>query len=187
MDIDAGGVAADAARVTLAELLVAVVTFALVGAAAFTVLDEGQRAWAFGAARAETQQSARIALARLSAEIRAAGRGGLGFDAVAVAAPDTLVLQQDLDGDGLIAANGERVTWRLVGTILRRDAGGGLQPIVNGVRGLTLSYFDAAGAPVADPAAVRSVEIALVTRPDYSVVGSGVVTSLTTRVRLRNR
>jgi type II secretory pathway component PulJ len=187
LDIDAAASPFDAARVTLADLLVALVTFALVGAAAFTVLDEGQRAWAFGAARAETQQSARVALARLTADIRAAGRGGRGFDAVAVAAADTLVLQQDLDGDGVIAANGERVTWRLVGTILRRDAGGGLQPIVNGVRGLTLTYFDAAGAPAADPAAVRSVAIALITRPDYSVVGSSVVTSLTTRVRLRNR
>jgi len=187
LDVDAGSVADDAARVSLAELLVSLVIFALVGAAAFTLLDEGQRAWAFGAARAETQQSARVALARLTAEVRQAGRGGRGFDAVGLAAPDAIVLQQDLDGDGVIAVNGERVTWRLVGTVLRRDAGGGLQPIVNGVSRLGLRYFDAAGAPTSVPAAVRSVEIALVTRPDYSVVGSTASTVLTTRVRLRNR
>ena len=172
---------------SLAELLVALVTFGLVAAAAFTLLDEGQRAWAFGVARAETQQSARVALARLTGEIRAAGRGGRGFDAVAVAAPDTIMLQQDLDGDGVIAARGERVTWRLAGTILRRDAGGGAQPIVNGVHALALTYFDAAGAPTTAPAEVRSVEIVLVTRPDYTVPGSTVSTVLTTRVRLRNR
>ena len=172
---------------SLAELLVALVTFGLVAAAAFTLLDEGQRAWAFGVARAETQQSARVALARLTGEIRGAGRGGRGFDAVAVAAPDAIVLQQDLDGDGVIAARGERVTWRLAGTILRRDAGGGAQPIVNGVHALGLTYFDAAGAPTAAPAEVRSVEIVLVTRPDYSGPGSTVSTVLTTRVRLRNR
>ena len=187
MDIDAGSVVRDAARVTLADLLVGLVIFALVAAAAFTLLDEGRRAWAFGVARAETQQSARVALARLAGEIRVAGRGGRGFDAVAVAAPDTIVLQQDLDGDGAIAANGERVTWRLAGTVLRRDAGGGPQPIVNGVRSLRLTYFDADGAPTAEPAAVRSVEIAVVTRPDYSVIGSTAETMLTTRVRLRNR
>lgn len=187
MDIDAGGVGDDAARVSLAELLVALVIFALAAAAAFTLLDEGQRAWAFGAARAETQQSARIALARLAAEIRGAGRGGRGFDAVALAAPDAIVLQQDLDGDGAIAVNGERVTWRLVGSVLRRDAGGGLQPIINGVGRLTLTYFDAAGAPTLSPPDVRSVEIALVTRPDYSVIRSTASTVLTTRVRLRNR
>ena len=187
MDIDEGSGAADAARVTLAELLVALVTFGLVAAAAVTLLDEGQRAWAFGAARAETQQSARVALARLTAEIRGAGRGGHGFDAVAVAAPEQIALQQDLDGDGVIAARGERVTWRLAGTILRRDAGGGAQPIINGVRALRLTYFDAAGAPTAAPAEVRSVEIVLVTRPEYSVAASTVSTVLTTHVRLRNR
>ena len=52
MDIDAGSVVRDAARVTLADLLVGLVIFALVAAAAFTLLDEGRRAWAFGVARA---------------------------------------------------------------------------------------------------------------------------------------
>src|SRR5438105_4627610 len=45
----------------------------------------------------------------------------------------------------------------------------------------------AAASPALAPAAVRSVEVALATRPDYSVVGSTVETVLTTRVRLRNR
>ena len=137
--------------------------------------------------RVETQQSARAALARLATEIRVAGHGGRGFDAVAVAAPDAIVLQQDLNGDGAVVANGERVTWRLVGTILRRDAGGGLQPIINGVSTFTLSYFDVAGAPTAVPGAVRSVEILLATRPNDPVAGPSPSTVLTTRVRLRNR
>jgi len=81
-------------------------------------------------ARRDPAERAR-GLARLTAEIRGAGRGGHGFDAVAVAAPEQIALQQDLDGDGVIAARGERVTWRLAGTILRRDAGGGAQPIIN--------------------------------------------------------
>ncbi len=187
MDVDAGGAGDDAARVSLADLLVALATFALVAVAALTLLDAGQRAYAFGAARAEAQQSARVALARLAGEIRGAGRGGGGFDAVAVAGADRIVLQQDLDGDGVIAANGERVTWRLAGTILRRDAGGGAQPIVNGVSALALTYFDAVGAPTASPAAVRAVEIVLAPRPDRAAPGSTAATVLTTRARIRNR
>jgi hypothetical protein len=187
LDIDAGGAGDDAAPVSLAELLVVLATSALVGAAAFTLLDEGHRASAFGAARAESQQSARVALARLAGEIRVAGRGGRGFDAVAVAGPDTIVLQQDLDGDGLVTAHGERVTWRLAGSVLRRDAGGGAQPIVNGVSALALSYFDAGGAPTTSAAAVRTVEIVLVTRADRAGPGAVVTTVLTTRVRVRNR
>ena len=187
MDIDAGGVSDDAARVTLAELLVALAILAVVGLTAFTLLDEAQRAWAFGSARAETQESARAALARLAAEIRVAGHGVGTFDAVALAAPDSIVLQQDLDGDGIVAANGERVTWRLVDGILRRDAGGGLQPIINGVSVFALSYFDANGAPTTVPGTVRSVEVLLATRPSYLAAGPNASTIVTTRVRLRNR
>jgi type II secretory pathway component PulJ len=175
--------------VTLTELLVALTIFALVATATVTLLDEGQRVWSDGAARAETQQSARVALARLAGEVRNAGRGGIHFDAVALAEPDRIVLQQDLDGDGLILANGERVTWRLAGTILRRDAGGGAgaQPVINGVRALTLSYFDEADLATATASAVRSVEIRLITEPDFSGRGSRISTVMVTRVRVRNR
>jgi len=176
--------------VSLAELLVALVTFGLVAAAAFTLLDEGQRAWAFGIARAETQQSARVALARLTAEIRAAGRGGRDFAAVAVAAPDTIVLQQDLDGDGVIAARGERVTWRLAGTILRRDAGGGAQPIVNGVHALALTYYDSSNVATTTAANVRVVDIKVTTQPqDTSLASYNLANQQAVfedRARLRN-
>ena len=187
MHVDAGSVVAHAARVSVAELLVALAIFALVGLAAFALLDAGERAWTVGSARAATQETARVALARLAGEIRLAGHGGRGFDAVAVAAADSIVLQQDLNGDGAIAANGERVTWRLVDSVLRRDAGGGLQPIVNGVGAFALSYFDAEGRPTTVPSAVRHVEIVIVTKPDVSPPLIGASTVLGTGASLRNR
>ena len=170
---------------TLTELLVTLALVGVVSMAALGLLEQGQRAWATGAARAESQQSARVALARLVADVRAAGFGGDGFDAVAVAEPDRIVLQQDLDGDGAIATTGERVTWRLAGSILRRDAGGGAQPVVNGVRGLQLRYLDARGIATSVPAEVRSVVVALATAPDGASASPTI--DLSTRVRLRNR
>jgi len=186
LDIDAPAGAIDAASVTLTELLVTVALVGVVSMAALGLLEQGQRAWAIGAARAESQQSARVALARLVADVRAAGFGGEGFDAVAVAEPDRIVLQQDLDGDGAIATAGERVTWRLAGAILRRDAGGGAQPVVNGVGAFELRYLDARGIATAVPADVRSVIVALATAPDRASPTSPT-TSVSTRVRLRNR
>jgi hypothetical protein len=97
-----------------------------------------------------------------------------------------MVLQQDLDGDGAIAAGGERVTWRLAGSILRRDAGGGAQPIINGVRALRLGYLDAAGSPTSTPADVRSVAVTLTVEPERAVTGAPTAT-VSTLVRLRNR
>jgi type II secretory pathway pseudopilin PulG len=171
---------------TLTELLVTLLLIGMLAAAALGLLEQGQRAWATGAARAESQQSARVALARLVSDVRAAGFGGQGFDAVAIAEPERLVLQQDLDGDGAIATTGERVTWRLAGSILRRDAGGGAQPVINGVRGLELRYLDERGTPTSTAHDVRSVIVTLTTAPDGADPTSPRM-MVSTRVRLRNR
>jgi type II secretory pathway component PulJ len=170
---------------TLADLLVTCSLLGLLTAATMGFLEQGQRAWVTGAARAETQQSARIAATRIVADVRAAGLGGGGFDAIAVAEPHRMVLQQDLDADGAIVASGERVTWRLVGAVLRRDAGGGAQPIINGVRALELRYLDAAGSATTTPGAVRSVAVTLTTEPEHPPASATATVS--TLVRLRNR
>ena len=171
---------------TLTELLVTLALAGVLSAAALGLLEQGQRAWATGAARAESQQSARIALARLAADVRVAGFGGHGFDAVAIAEPERIVLQQDLDGDGAIAASGERLTWRLGGSILRRDAGGGAQPVINGVRRLALRYLDERGMETSLPQEVRSVVVTLTTAPE-GATGTAPTATVSTRVRLRNR
>jgi type II secretory pathway component PulJ len=172
----------------LADLLVAVAVLGLVMSANFVLLDQGQRAWQTGAARVEAQQSARIALTRIARDIRTAGSAPVStaFAAISVAEPARLVLHRDWNGDGVIAGPRETVTWKLDGTILRRDAGGGAQPIVNGARALAFAYFDAEGAPTATPSEVRSVRVTLTTEP-FGFEGTGVSTTVTTHVRLRNR
>lgn len=171
---------------TLTEVLVTLALVGVLATATLGLLEQGQRAWGIGAARAESQQSARVALARLVADVRAAGFGGDGFDAVAVAERERIVLQQDLDGDGAIVASGERVTWRLAGAVLRRDAGGGAQPVANGVRTLELRYLDAHGVATTTPQEVRSVLVVLATAPE-AAPATTATTTVATRVRLRNR
>ena len=111
----------------LSELLVYVaVSGVLLGGTAL-LLQQGQRAYAIGAARVEVQQGVRLALERMTAEIRGAGfapNGGT-FAAIAIAEPTRLVIQHDLNGDGVIRGAGETITYLLRGTTLRRDAGGG--------------------------------------------------------------
>ena len=60
---------------TLADLLASTAVLGLTLGATLTTLEQGQQAWAVGAARVEAQQSARAALAWLSAELRTAGQG----------------------------------------------------------------------------------------------------------------
>ena len=149
------------------------------------ILEQGQRAYAMGATRVEAQQNARVALTRLAAEIRGAGRGGSGFDAISVAEPQRLTLHQDLNGDGLLTLSAETVTWRLNDTTLRRAAGGGAQPVLEGVEHFALTYFDSADAVTTSPAAVRSVGITLSVRSRRAAAAATFV--IATRVRIRNR
>ena len=176
---------------SLAELLVALAIIGLVLSGVFGILDQGQRLYATGAARVESQQTARIALERLAREIRHAGEGkaGADFPAVSVAEPSRIVLHFDVNGDGLITASGETVTWLLRAGVLRRDAGGGAQPIINGVRDFALGYLDAHGVPTTVPSAVRTVAITLTTEPDHVAADPSrrAATTVSTSVRLRNR
>ncbi len=169
----------------LAELLVSLVILGFTMAGLFTCLDHTQRAWAIGAARVESQQGARVALERLTRELRSAGAGSDAFDAISVAEPDRITLHSDLDGDGAATGRGETVAWRLVDRVLRRDAGGGAQPVVDGVRSLVLEYLDATGRPAAAPGAARTVVVTLTT--EGGAGGAGATTTIATRVRLRNR
>jgi type II secretory pathway component PulJ len=189
LDIDARAARTDAARVSLAEMLVALALTGSVLATTYTVLDHGMRVHAVGAARAESQQSARAALYRLAREIRTTGRGGEGtFPAIVTAEDTRIVLVSDLDADGTTTTRGEAITWELVGDVLRRNAGAGAQPIASGVRRLAFRYFDGAGRPVAEPGSIRVVEVTLVTGADGSGGRApGIGTTLTTRIRLRNR
>jgi hypothetical protein len=177
--------------VTLADLLASTAVLGLACGATLAMLEQGQQAWAVGAARVEAQQSARAALTWLAAELRTAGQGGPGRRVLALSAiePARVVLHVDRNRDGVIAGAGETVTWRLAADILRRDAGGGAQPVINGVRALALSYLDGDGAPTADPAAVRRVVITLATRADHAASRTTreLGATLTTEVHLRNR
>lgn len=189
LDIDGRGGARDAPRVHLADLLVAVAVLGLLLAAILGLLTMGQQAYAIGAGRVEAQQSARAALQRMAREIRTAGRGEGAFAAIAVAEAERIVLQVDVNGDGAIAGRGETITWRLAGSVLRRDAGGGAQPVINGVSALRFTYLDASGQATSVAEDVRSVAISLTARPAYATptAAADVATTLATQVRLRNR
>jgi type II secretory pathway component PulJ len=189
LDIDDVAIAADAARMNLTDLLVAIAVFGFVSAAVFTVFDEGLRFYTVSASRAESQQSARVAVERLAGEIRTAGfgPGSATFPAISVAEPAHIVVHQDLDGDGLVTGAGETVIWRLTGTTLRRDAGGGAQPVIDGVRRFALEYLDAFERSVRVPDEIRSVVITIATDAAWEPADRASVTVFTTRVRLRNR
>ncbi len=170
---------------TLSELLVALAIVGMVLATVAGLLQHGQRAYMAGAAQVEAQQSARVAVERLAYDLRGAGLDprGARFPALLNPAPTGFTVQNDVNGDGSIAGNRERITYSLTGGTLRRNVGGGAQPMIDGVEALAFTYLDASGNLAKTPDEIRSVVIAITLRPDSRVPG----VSMTTQVRLRNR
>jgi type II secretory pathway component PulJ len=182
--LDPRGVRARTAGYSLVDLLVALAVGGGLMASSLGLLHLGLQAWVWGSARVSAQQSARYALERMAGELREAGYDPTvaGIAPVLVAEPTRLVFQRDLNGNGVVDPTRERVTYLLRPgeRILRRDAGGGAQPVIEEVRELRLSYLDRAGAPTSDPAAVTAVRIRL----EVGEAGSAVVVE--TQATLRN-
>src|SRR6266487_3022703 len=169
---------------SLADLLVATAITGVLMSATLSALQSGLAAWGWGTGRVEAQQATRVALERMARELRDAGYDptGAGFDAVLVAGPTRIVFQRDLNGNGVIDPTRERVSYLLRSgeTTLRRDAGGGAQPIAEGVRRFALSYLDRDGLPTADRGRIVSVKMEL------EVGRAGPEAVVATLVTLRN-
>jgi prepilin-type N-terminal cleavage/methylation domain-containing protein len=167
---------------SLAEILIACAVLGLLMAGVLGVLEVGQRAYGIGAARVEAQQAARVGLERVARELREAGYDptSAGIAPVLVAEPTRITFQRDLNGNGVVDPTRERVTVYLSGRVLRREAGGGGQPLVNDVRALALEYRDVGGAATADPARVAFVRLWL------EVEVRGARAAMETSVALRN-
>ncbi len=170
----------------LAELLVVLAVAGLVLLTLMGLLQQGRQAYLVGTARLEAQQDARVALERLGRELRGAGIDprGTGFPPLVNPTLTGFTIQNDLNGDGVIAGNPESVAYSLTGRTLRRNAGGGAQPLIDDVEALTFAYLDAEGRPTQVPGEIRSVLIAITTGPKKP--GAGAVT-MTTQIRFRNR
>lgn len=171
---------------TLLEVLVAMAVSGLVMAGTLSLLLAGQGAYASGEARAEAIQGARVGLERMATELRQAGYDpqGTGFAAIEVAEPERVTLLHDLNENGVIDPTRERVTYLLRGTVLRREAGGGAQPLVEGVQRLSLTYYDREDRPTSEPARVASIGIVLEVARSAPPPRTPVMMS--TRIRLRN-
>ncbi len=196
----------DQAGFTLAELLVATLMSVIVLAAAVGAFHFGLHATLATADRAEAQQNARWALQRMIQEIRGAGYDptaippGYNFDAVVNQTTNSLTVQSDLNGNGVLdtpagcdpAAAAERVRYRLVGDTLTRSTDPGNPAcevaVVGGVQALTFAYLAEDGVtPAATPAAIRTIAVTVRTAPsspDPRFPGDAIMAD---RVRLRNR
>jgi prepilin-type N-terminal cleavage/methylation domain-containing protein len=185
----------DERGLTLMELMIALALTAIASAVVDTIFVSTQGNFASTRGVTERQQDARVVIGLISQDVRSAGSDvlGIGIERMAIAAADTLRIQSDLDGNGVIDAltePAEDVTWFFdagSGNLVRRTAAGDAA-ILRNVTDFRLRYLDAAGAPLAalplvagDRARVRAVTLDLSLRIDRNTERTWVNT-----VALRN-
>jgi hypothetical protein len=193
----------------MAEMLVVAAVISLIMGGLLTLLTSGQQTYLVGSNRAEAQQTARLVLYRLAAEVRTGGydpKNTATFAAITALTPPSVgfTIWNDWSANGAIETNppgtaqGEQITWDYVGTSLRRqESKTDASPvtITSAISAITFQYLAADDAPVGNPhlasnaANIRTVIVTVTTTPDTqasSTSGQVSVTS-TIRARVRNR
>lgn len=182
---------------TLVEIMISLVIFAIVIGALSTILFSSTRLGANTSQRAEVQGACRQALSLMTTELRHAGADPrippIGVVGIVYADSVSIHVRGDRTGNGVIETTepSEDVTYSFVDSTntLTRDPGAGAVPVLRNITDMRLTYFDASGAALTgfplsttDAALVQSIGVAITGRE-----GDAAPFTLTSRVMLRNR
>lgn len=165
---------------TLTELMVACAVIGVVMAGVFTLQQQGQWAYLWGAARVEVQQNARLALDLMTRELRSA-------TAVTACSATSLSFTASDGTTALVYALDTTVTPNR----LRRTEAGTTTDVIGGVATFAITCYTTDGyTTTTAPANVRSVRIRLQTVVADAAVSPGSMRAqqavVESRVRLRN-
>ena len=143
---------------TMLEALVASTIFLIVMTAVYLVYDVGEASYNRGTRKWDVQSQARVALERISREVRMAGYGSPDklTDPVVIATNDTLSIHADTDGTGpKYITYSRRDCSGNVGTTLYRNVSTttfcGGEPFIEGVSNLTFAYYELNNVPLPYP------------------------------------
>jgi type IV pilus assembly protein PilW len=190
-------VAAEPGGFTLVELLVAMAVASIMLASMVTLFLSLNKSYTRQNAAAEVQQVTRAGVDFIAQSIRMAGLDPeqTGSFGITVATETSITFTADFDLDGVIPpeiGEGEEISYWLNGDRLLTNLDA--LPLVENVDtsngpGLTFTYLAAdnsiLAAPVADMAAIRTVQIALTVR-EPAGPGKTVARTYATEVRCRN-
>jgi prepilin-type N-terminal cleavage/methylation domain-containing protein len=175
--------ARDARGFTLSELLVVVAIIALVLAGVFTLQLQAQWAYMMGAARVETQQTARLALDRFMGELRLSSGVTSAPNCNNAANGGTSL---SFTWTSPVSGVTETLTYQLTTTNLQRTDTAGTQTLIGGVLGLNIWCFQSDGVTLTATAAnVASVRVQILTQ-DETVTNQKQRAVVQSQVRLRN-
>lgn len=170
----------DESGFTLPEVLVAMVMMLTVMFALYSIFDMSLRVFSFGNDKTEAVEGARIGIARMEREVRAAYPEDKASDEEKLfysgTDSDTLVLRNDLDGDR-VAEPGEEITYDISADGMKLLRNG--ESLVENLSSINFDYQTSQGVSTT-PDDAEIVEIDLVVRVD------GTSQTINTDVSIRN-
>ena len=140
---------------SLVELLVSMVFVSILMAISYTFARAALMTTRVQAVKTDAQEATVMALDVMARELRMAGfsAAGAALQPLRTAAPDSVEVVTDLNGDGDTDDSNERIAYSFDDSLhqLRRATGGASpQPFIRNVApmGFQLTYFDAAGVEI---------------------------------------
>jgi len=183
---------------TLTEMLVTTLIMIVVLFALYSIFDMSLRVFSYGNASIEATDNARLGLAKMEREIRAAYPSENAHDpASGVNRNPTLFTSfganqitfgNDRNGNRMVDA-GELITYALSGSGPTYTLSRNSQPVVEYVEALNLTYLTSGGTTTANEPDIRVVRIRLDVRLPRGTLGTqrDVTRTIANDVALRNR
>ena len=162
---------------TLAEVIVALALSVVTLGAIFSLYLSQMKNQAVGEDTLDMQQQARAALDLVSREVRMAGYDPRSVNRDNVNGNDffgitydssQLIVKADLNGNGVPSDSNESIVFSHdPGTMtLRRNTGGGRQPLGENIEAFLVKYFDREGNPTNRSDHIRQVELSITARTE---------------------
>lgn len=182
------------------ELLIVTTILAIVTAAIFPLLYQGQQSFRSQKQLAEMTQSARIAMDQITRFVRQAGNDPLesmAVPAIQILGDGYLQINSDITGSvPSTTGNNKESTGDPQGTLnsiyeqvvvrydavqkeLYMDVGYGEELLAEDIADLNFSFFDASGNSTTDPASIVRVKVEIIAETAYSDPTTGRISSVT--------
>lgn len=187
---------------TLIEVVMALALSTLTLGAIYTIYSSQVKHQVIREDTLDMQQHARAAMGVIVHELKMAGYDprhvnqdtSSSNDFVGIAYhPTQLHINTDLNGNGVLADPHEAIRYShdQATLTLRRDTGGGRQPLAEHIEAFSIQYFDHNGTPTIESKHIRQVELTIQARtprpdPHYPLNDGYRTMVLGSRVTLRN-
>lgn len=187
---------------TLIEVVIALALSVVTVGAIYTIYVNQVKSQVVRDDKLDMQQHARAAMDLIVRELLMAGydprqvnqdtKTGNNFDGITYH-PKELVVKADLNGNGTFTDSNETIRFshdRATFT-LRRDTGGGRQPLAEHIEDFEIQYFNDSGQLTVDSKQIRQIEVTIKARtknpdPQYPKNGGYRTVTLQSRITPRN-